>query len=248
MKEEVGRSAPAAKRIHSASIVAENEFSDGRLSVGVQNVKLDCDRRRAVEEHVDFTAEAKVLRSLACIEFQLCLALAGVAAEKLDNAVFDFQTRKRLVHRLTVERLYVEPTVSDVRLIDRAFRNGRAAGHTFDRRGIRASNVEHGFRARVIVDLDQKYPPALLREPFRRGSGDRFDSPFWIDFDFRKTKRIEKSLDLSHAGCLIDRRTRLLKRFPTGLVERRPGNLQSLNNPLNLCSERLQIDIARYGQ
>ncbi len=57
-----------------------------------------------LEQHVDLVAEAQVLRALADVERQLGLALAGVAAVELDDAIFQLQARQVLVQRLAVVR------------------------------------------------------------------------------------------------------------------------------------------------
>src|SRR5262249_18509909 len=94
VEEEIGGQAAAGRGINAAQGVAEDEGGHARPSVLVPDVEDDRDGRLAVEEDVDVAAEAQVLRPLADVEADLRLALPGVPAIDLDDAIFDAEARE----------------------------------------------------------------------------------------------------------------------------------------------------------
>ena len=118
MKEQVGRQAPDARRIDASLQVVEDELPDGRLAVVVEHFERHFHGRLAIKEQVDLVAKAEILRSLADVEQQLGFALAPVAAEHLQNAVFQDQPGKFLVQRLLLVQADFQPAVGQFLFAD----------------------------------------------------------------------------------------------------------------------------------
>src|SRR5438552_864805 len=68
----------------------------------------------ACEQDWRVVAEPEVLRPLAHVERNRCVALAGVAAVKLDDAILKPQPAERRRERLFIEHHHVEPAVQDL--------------------------------------------------------------------------------------------------------------------------------------
>ena len=89
MKAEIRREPFRLARINAALRVANLETASGRLSVFVEDVESDRARRLRIKQNIDFIAEAEILRALPDIEHQFGFAFAGVAAVKLNDAIFE---------------------------------------------------------------------------------------------------------------------------------------------------------------
>ena len=83
--------------------ISKNELARRRFSIVVQYVQNDFDSGPALEQHGNAVAKSDVLSPLADIEGEFGFSLTPVAAEKLDDPVFDFQTREARVQRAAVK-------------------------------------------------------------------------------------------------------------------------------------------------
>ena len=109
METKIRREPFRLRRIDPALLIANEERSGRGLIVFIPHTKDDLVRRLAVEKNVHLVAESEVLGSLADIEFELGLALAGVAAVELHHAIFQRQAGQFLFQRLVIGHLQIEP-------------------------------------------------------------------------------------------------------------------------------------------
>ena len=136
-----------------AKFVAKLKTGRGRLAVLVEHLKCDLASRFAIEEQIDLVSKAEILCSLANVEAELGIAFAGVAAVKLDDAIFQGQAAERLGERLGVVNGQAKPTIHDLIL--------RRACEWLSVWAARAKlRSDTGF----VVHLDQKAAPALLEQ------------------------------------------------------------------------------------
>ena len=79
-------------------------------------MKSHCVGWQTVEQHIHVVAISDVLRPLAHVKRDLSLAPAGVAAVKLEDAIFEVQPAQLLAQRLFAEHLQIEPQLGWIRL------------------------------------------------------------------------------------------------------------------------------------
>ena len=108
----------------------------------------DIHRRLAREKNVDLAAEAQILRSLADIEADPRLALAGVAAINLHDAILEAQSGKGPLERPVIEHDHIGPALNDVGGANRCLRFGATGRLPVHRGGVGAFRDELGRDAR----------------------------------------------------------------------------------------------------
>ncbi len=157
VEEEVGGQALGLRRIDAAARVAHYEHPDRGAVVGLQHAQLHRRGRPGREQDVHLVAKAEILAALPHVEQQLALALARIARVKLQDAVFEFQAGEVRAQRLLGEHLDIQEAAPHLAL--------RGVGKLA---GVGAAHRQHGRDPGLVVDLDQKRPPALLHQ-FGRG-------------------------------------------------------------------------------
>ena len=151
MKVKVGRKPLGLRRIHAAKAVTDFKTGGCRHVVFVEYLERDFVCRLAVEEQVNFAAKTEVLRSLANVEAELGIALAGVAAVKLHDAILQGQAAERLGERLGIVHRQAKPSIDDLALR----RTGMGAR-------VWAAGVKFGSDPGLVADFDEEVAPALL--------------------------------------------------------------------------------------
>ena len=209
---EVRREALGERRVNALLRVTDYERRGGRRAGFVLHAEPEFARRQGGEEHVRLIAEADVLGALADAEGNLRLPFAGVAAVELDDAVFEVQAAECRVERLGVIGLEIEPEV-----LARRHRHMGGMGAKFpiggglDVRGIVdglrvRAHPEQGRRsAGLVVNLDQKLPPAALDEFRFGGAGGDLDAHLRADLDAEEAIGIEDLLHRADRGAGIAR-------------------------------------------
>ena len=151
------------------------------------------------EEDRRVVAEADVLRALTDVDSERCLALSGVTAVELQDAVFDGESGERRQERRLVERLQIEPAVGDVARRDRLLRPRvhaeSAAPAREDAQRLRARDAQGRGHAGLVAHLDEKRAPALLDELGTRAPLRDVDAALGIDVDVEEAVAVEDLLD-----------------------------------------------------
>ena len=235
VKMKVRRKPLGLRRIDAAQLVAKFKTSRGRLAVFVEHLERDLAGRLAVEQQIDLVAKAEVLRPLANVEAELGVALAGVAAVKLDDAIFECQTAERLGERLRVVHGQAKPAVADLIL--------RRAGVG---EGVRAAGTKLGGDTGLVVYLDEKTAPTLFNQLELGRTGFHLHARLRVDVDAEQALGIKDLLNSSD-GIGVVRLTKRLVEAPLGLGgERFAEIILGLNESLNLRLERLKIHIMDF--
>ena len=105
VEEEIGREAATGRGIDAPHAVTKDERGHRRPAILVSNVDNQRHGRVALKEDVEVAAKTEVLGSLADVEADSRLALAGIAAVDLDDAVFEARGPER--DRLSGRSLYM---------------------------------------------------------------------------------------------------------------------------------------------
>ena len=165
VKMKVRRKPLGLRRIDVSKFVSKFKTGGGRLAVFVEHLEREFAGWLAVKEQIDLAAEAEILRSLANVEAELGVALASVAAVKLDDAILQGQAAERLGERLGIVHRQAKPTIDDLAL--------RRTGVGL---GVWAAGDEFRSNTGLVVDLDQKAAPALLDQLVFGRAGIHLDS------------------------------------------------------------------------
>src|SRR5205823_6334500 len=128
-------------------------------------------------------AETEILCSLADIKGNCCVALAGITAVKLDNAILELQTAKGRRERLFIEHHHVQPPIHDL-----TFRR------TSELQRVRTFRLERSSHAGVVLDFHQELTPALLDQFWCSHPSGYFHPRFRVDLNEQQTKGIEQLL------------------------------------------------------
>ena len=156
--------------------------------------------RLAVEEQVNFAAKTKVLRSLANVEAELGVALAGVAAVKLHDAILQGQAAERLGERLGIVYRQAKPSIGDLAL----WRTGMGVG-------VWAAGAKFGSDPGLVADFDEEVAPALLDQLPLSRAGVHLDTRLGVDVDIQEALSVKNLLHFGNgiggvclAKCLIE--------------------------------------------
>src|SRR5215813_1879780 len=240
---EIGRQPFEAWRIDAFLRVANDERRRRGLAVFVQHAERHDGRGPAVEENVHVIAEADVLCALAYVETDLRLTLAGVAAVKLDDAVFKLQSRQRGFERWFVEHRQVEPAVRHDALRDLLWRTRIATARGVDWQSVRAFRLELRRHAGFVAHLDQKGAPAFF-DQLRRGRALRDPhAAFGVDVNVEEAVFVERVLNGSAGFRRVRFIARLLQSLSVRLFDRRAQIIHRFDQAPDLGRERLQIDL-----
>jgi len=174
---------------------------------------------------------------LANVEAELGVALASVAAVKLDDAIFQRQTAERLGKRLRVVHGQAKPAVADLIL--------RRAGVG---EGVRAAGTKLGGDTGLVVYLDEKTAPTLFNQLELGRTGFHLHARLRVDVDAEQALGIKDLLNSSD-GISVVRLAKRLVEAPLGLGgERFAEIILGLNESVNLRFKRLKIHIADRGK
>ena len=113
--------------VDPAARIANDERGAGGLAILIDDAENDLRRGNAIEEDIHLVPEAEILGSLANVEFDLGLALTGIAGIDLDNSVFKAETGEGPVERTGIKSLDVHPAVPHLGLRDTHLRIRSAA-------------------------------------------------------------------------------------------------------------------------
>ena len=114
MKMKVRRKPLGLRRIHAAKPVADFKTGRRRLAVFIKHLQAKRVRRLAVEEKTHLIAKAQVLCPLTHVETELGIALAGVSAVKLHDAILQRQPAERLGERLGIVHRQAKPSIDNL--------------------------------------------------------------------------------------------------------------------------------------
>ena len=117
------------------------------------------------------------------VKRQARFALALIAREDLQDAVFQFQSAKPFFHRLAIDHLQVNPSA------------GHGAGRGVEQPvGLLTGYGKHGRGAGFVSDLDQECSPALFHQLVFSFSLHNLDAAFGIDLHSHKAMGVENFL------------------------------------------------------
>ena len=248
VEEEIGGEAAARRRVDAAELVADDERGRRRPTVGVLHPERHGDGRLDREQDVDVAAEPEILAPLPRVEHQLGLAMAGVAAGDLEDAILHRQAGEPPEHGPVVVQGDVAPAIDDVGRLDRLRGLGRARRRRIDRPRVGAVDPQAGRDPGLVADLDEENRPAPLHQHRSRRARGRLHAALRVDLHAHEAAGVQHLLDRPHARVRV---RRLDRGFEPGLLtdRQRPAqDLQGLADAASLRGERLELDVLVHRQ
>ena len=254
MKREVRREALGLRGVDAALRVANDEAGGARLVVFVLHTERDFRRGQTGEKQIHLVAKTDVLRALADVETNLRLALAGVAAVELHEAILDGEAAERGPERLGIVSAEVEPEVGELErgrlaLLAAQLVGGRRGGaDVVDGLRVRTDSGERRGGAGFVRDLHEELPPAVLHQLRLRVARRDLHAHLGVDVDAEERVAVEGLLELHDGGGVVGRFHRGFHRHLVRCAERRAEIIRGLDEPPHLRDEGLPLDLADNRQ
>ena len=114
VKKEVGFESSGSRGIDSSLCIFDYQFRSRRFAIVVNDFQADLASRIALEQNGKCVSKADIGGTLPHVKRQLGFALPGIAAVKLYDAIFDFQTRQCIGEWTRIHHLRDKPAILDL--------------------------------------------------------------------------------------------------------------------------------------